>query len=190
MAQPQAKHGTTKSINMLDKPDKRLFPGFCRTATQEVRCRRAGHPGGRNWLRMWHHSPAVRSRPAPRSVASGFCAHSPRRTIQSSSIGSTVLMGVLSVHRCISFMSASRKSANKRRKTAPRFASKPEIQLAELARSCYARGWLLGTSGRNCLASGCGTRSRGGHCIAHPLGLEHNTFGTSRQTARPLGRGL
>ncbi len=44
-------------------------------------------------------------------------------------------------------MSASRKSADKPRKTAPRFAFKPEMQLAKLARSCYARGWLLGTSG-------------------------------------------
>ena len=44
-------------------------------------------------------------------------------------------------------MSASRKSAGQPRKMAPRFASKPEMQLAKLARSCYARGWLLGTSG-------------------------------------------
>jgi methylthioribulose-1-phosphate dehydratase len=44
-------------------------------------------------------------------------------------------------------MSASRKSADKLGKTAPRFALKAEIQLAELARSCYVRGWLLGTSG-------------------------------------------
>ena len=44
-------------------------------------------------------------------------------------------------------MSASRESAGKPRKTAPRFAFKPELQLAKLARSCYERGWLLGTSG-------------------------------------------
>jgi len=39
-------------------------------------------------------------------------------------------------------MSAFRKST-----TTPRFAFKPEMQLAKLARSCYERGWLLGTSG-------------------------------------------
>jgi methylthioribulose-1-phosphate dehydratase len=44
-------------------------------------------------------------------------------------------------------MSTSRKSADRSRKTAPRFAFKPEIQLAKLARSCYTRGWALGTSG-------------------------------------------
>ena len=44
-------------------------------------------------------------------------------------------------------MSTSRKSAGKPGKTAPRFAFKPEMQLAKLARSCYERGWLLGTSG-------------------------------------------
>src|SRR5215471_16431008 len=44
-------------------------------------------------------------------------------------------------------MSASRKSATQPRKAARRFAFKPETQLAKLARSCYARGWMLGTSG-------------------------------------------
>jgi methylthioribulose-1-phosphate dehydratase len=44
-------------------------------------------------------------------------------------------------------MSASRKSANPPRKTALDSAFKPERQLAKLARSCYTRGWLLGTSG-------------------------------------------
>ena len=44
-------------------------------------------------------------------------------------------------------MSASSKSADKSRKTAPRFAFKPEMQLVKLARSFYVRGWLLGTSG-------------------------------------------
>jgi len=45
------------------------------------------------------------------------------------------------------FMSASRKSAESPMRTSPRFAFKPEMQLAKLARSCYERGWLLGTSG-------------------------------------------
>jgi methylthioribulose-1-phosphate dehydratase len=44
-------------------------------------------------------------------------------------------------------MSASRKSADPPRETALHSASKPELQLAKLARSCYMRGWLLGTSG-------------------------------------------
>lgn len=44
-------------------------------------------------------------------------------------------------------MSASSKSAGNFRKTNPRFAFKPEMQLAKLARSFYARGWMLGTSG-------------------------------------------
>jgi methylthioribulose-1-phosphate dehydratase len=44
-------------------------------------------------------------------------------------------------------MSASRKSADKPRKTSPHFAFKPEMRLAKLARSCYERGWLMGTSG-------------------------------------------
>jgi methylthioribulose-1-phosphate dehydratase len=44
-------------------------------------------------------------------------------------------------------MSASSKSATKSRKTARSFAFKAEMQLAKLARSCYERGWLLGTSG-------------------------------------------
>ena len=44
-------------------------------------------------------------------------------------------------------MSASGKSPGKHRKTAPRFAFKHEMRLAKLARSCYERGWLLGTSG-------------------------------------------
>jgi methylthioribulose-1-phosphate dehydratase len=44
-------------------------------------------------------------------------------------------------------MSAFRKFANQPGKTKPRFAFKAEMQLAKLARSCYERGWLLGTSG-------------------------------------------
>jgi methylthioribulose-1-phosphate dehydratase len=44
-------------------------------------------------------------------------------------------------------MNSSRKLADKPGKTAPRFGFKPEMQLARLARSCYVRGWLLGTSG-------------------------------------------
>jgi len=44
-------------------------------------------------------------------------------------------------------MGASHKSADRARKTARRFPFKPEMQLARLARSCYERGWLLGTSG-------------------------------------------
>jgi len=45
------------------------------------------------------------------------------------------------------FMRAAHNFAGNPRKTSPRFAFKPEMQLAKLARSCYARGWLLGTSG-------------------------------------------
>jgi methylthioribulose-1-phosphate dehydratase len=44
-------------------------------------------------------------------------------------------------------MSASSKSAGKPGKTERRFAFKAEIELAKLARRCYERGWLLGTSG-------------------------------------------
>jgi len=44
-------------------------------------------------------------------------------------------------------MSAFRKSGNRLGKAAQRRDFDPETELAKLARSCYARGWVLGTSG-------------------------------------------
>lgn len=44
-------------------------------------------------------------------------------------------------------MGTTRKATGKRAKRAPGTGFDPEMGLANLARSCYARGWVLGTSG-------------------------------------------
>jgi methylthioribulose-1-phosphate dehydratase len=116
--------------------------------SDEVRCKPNRTTGAvAKWEGKGLQNPYRRFDSAPRLHSSQSVLRilsTPNDTILG--VGSTISPRV-SQQVAACFMSAFRKSARKTNKTSPRFAFKPEVQLAKLARSCYERGWLLGTSG-------------------------------------------